>query len=177
MSIFMAVYLSTSAMKGQYLCMYLVTLLFKSLSFHLSTGRLQSVLVCYCAAVSYFQNTRVSFASDSIPFNSHFFSMACLAYISLSVHQQADSFFSPSKSTFLFFIVAISLLFKSRDNVFLSILLHPFQWRVQGFSLSLLLSLCLSLPLHSHFFFSEGIWGTPERGASLEAQLSVCNEA
>lgn len=82
--------------------MYLVALLFKPLSFHLSMGRLQSVLVSYCAAVSYFQNTRVSFASDSIPFNSCFFSMAPLAYISLSVHQQADSFFSPSKSTFLF---------------------------------------------------------------------------
>lgn len=70
------------------------------------------------------------------------FSMAPLAYISLSVHQQADSFFSSSKSTFsfsFFFIAAISLLFKSTDNVFLSILLHPFQWRVQGF--------CLSLPL------------------------------
>jgi len=35
-----------------------------------------------------------------------------------------------------FFIAAISLLFKSTDNVFLSILLYPFQWRVQGFSLS-----------------------------------------
>lgn len=78
-----------------------------------------------------------------------FFSMAPLAYISLSVHQQADSFFSAFKSTFLFFIAAISLLFKSTDNVVLSILLHPFQWRVQGFSL------CLSL---SH---SGGIWGEP----------------
>lgn len=94
MSIFTAVYLSTSAMNGQYLCMYLVALLFKSLSFHLCLGRLQSVLVSYCAAVSYFQNTRVSFASDSIPFNSCFFSMALLAYISLSEHQRVDSFFS-----------------------------------------------------------------------------------
>lgn len=102
MSIFTAVYLSTCAMNGQYLCMYLVALLFKSLSFHPSMGRLQSVLVSYCAAVSYFPNTRVSFASDSIPFNSRFFSMAPLAYISLSVHQRADSFFSSSKSTFLF---------------------------------------------------------------------------
>lgn len=101
-SIFTAVYLSTSAMNGQYLCMYLVALLFKSLSFHLCLGRLQSVLVSYCAAVSYFPNTRVSFASDSIPFNSCFFSMAPLAYISLSVHQRVDSFFSFFKSTFLF---------------------------------------------------------------------------
>lgn len=86
-------------------------------SFHLRTGRLQSVLVPHCAAVSYFQNTRVSFASDSIPFNSCVFSEAPLAYISLSEHQRADSFFSAFKRTFLFFpppfffIAAISLLF------------------------------------------------------------------
>lgn len=102
MSIFTAVHLSTPALNGQYVCMYLVALLFRPLSFHLSMGRLQSVLVSYCAAVSYFPNTRVSFASDSIPFNSRFFSMAPLAYISLSVHQRADSIFSSSKSTFLF---------------------------------------------------------------------------
>lgn len=127
MSIFTAVYLSTPAMNGQYVCMYLVALLFKSLSFHLSVGRLQSVLVSYCAAVRYFPNTWVSFGSDSILFNSHFFSMAPLVYVSLSVHQRADSFFASSKSTLLCFIDAISLLFKSTDNMFLSILLCPFQ--------------------------------------------------
>lgn len=105
MSIFTPVYLSSSAMKGLYLCMYLVALLFRTPSFHLRMGRLQPVLVPHCAAVSYFQNTRVSFASDSIPFNSCVFSEAPLAYISLSVHQRADSFFSAFKRTFLFFFL------------------------------------------------------------------------
>lgn len=49
-----------------------------------------------------------------------------------------------------FFIAAISLLFKSTDNVFLSILLHPFQRRVQGFSLFLSHSLSLSLSFQGH---------------------------
>lgn len=95
---------------SQYLCMYLVTLPF------IPSCRLQSVLVSYCAAVTYFPNTRVSFASDSIlslppPFP---------AYISLSEHQQADSFFSSSKSTF-FSVAAISLLFKAGQCVFVSV--------------------------------------------------------
>ena len=70
-----------------------------------------------------------------------------------------------------FFIAAISLLFKSTDNVFLSILLHPFQRRVQGFSVSLAHSHSLSLSPRL-----RASAGTPECGASLQSQLSVCNE-
>lgn len=162
MSIFTAVYLSTCAVNGQYRCMYLVALLFKSPSFHQSKGRLQSVfgvLLCSCQLFSKH--------SGVICLRFHPFQFSPLFYGFTSVHLiefAVGRFILLLKAHFFFFIAAISLLFKSKDNVFLSILLHPFQWRVQGFSPSRSLS------------FSEGIWGTPERGASLGAQLSDCNE-
>lgn len=58
------------------------------------------------------------------------------------------------------------------DNVVLSIL-QPFHWRVQGFT--------LSLPLSLYFLGAigggVGVGGEAERGAPLKARLSVCNEA
>lgn len=53
------------------------------------------------------------------------------------------------------------------DNVVLSIL-QPFHWRVQGFT--------LSLPLSLYFLGAIGGGGGAERGAPLKARLSVCNE-
>lgn len=68
------------------------------------------------------------------------FQSLLLFYCSTSVHlidcscRQIHSLLL--KAHFFFFILAISLLFKSMDNVVLSIL-QPFHWRVQGFTLSL----------------------------------------
>lgn len=153
MSIFTLVYLSTSAMNGQYRCMYLVALLFKSPSFHLRTD-CSLFLVSYCAAVSYFQNTQVSFASDSVPFNSRFFSMALQhTFHWVCISGQIHSFSN-------IFIVAISLPFKSKDNVFLSIL---FSGKC-GDSHSLPLPLAPSLSFRGHL-----------RGPQSVVLLSACN--
>lgn len=103
MSIFTAVSLSTCAVNGQYLCMYLV--LFIGLPFHLWADC--ALFWCPIVQLSVILKTlECHLPQNSIPFNfPASFSMAPPAYISLSVHQWA--FFSSSKSTF--FIAAISL--------------------------------------------------------------------
>lgn len=118
MSIFTAVSLSTCAVNGQYLCMYLHP--FIGLPFHLWAD-CALFLVPNCAAVSYFENSRVSFASKFHPFQ-----FPCV-YGSSSVHLIERA----SVGILLlfqkhFFHSSHKPPFKSTDNVFLSMVVVLF---------------------------------------------------